>query len=206
MATINNRVSLGFTQLTDADADAFSANVITKLTGNTAFPNLPVALAALTAQYNTFHTACAAAAEGGKIVRAARDAAREVLDTSLRSIAAYVQSIAGQDLTVLLSSGFEAVNTNRTQAPLDTPNFTKIEHGNTTQLFVSVSAVANARSYEIQAKTATGNWQTVSVVAQSRNIVLEKLTPGTVYDLQVRAIGGSTGSSLWSAPVSQMAT
>ncbi len=206
MTTINNRVALGFTQLTDADADAFCANVIAKLTGNTAFPNLPLTVAGLTAQYTTFHNACAAAAEGGKIARAARDAARTVLDTSLRAIAAYVQSIAGQDLTVLLSSGFEAINTSRTQTPLETPNFTKIEHGNTTQLFISVTTVPNARSYEVQAKTGTGNWQTVSVVAQSRKIVLENLTPGTVYDLQVRAIGGSTGSSLWSAPVSQMAT
>ncbi len=44
------------------------------------------------------------------------------------------------------------------------------------------------------------------MVAQSRNIVLENLTPGTVSDFQVRAIGGSTGRSLWSGRVSQMAT
>jgi hypothetical protein len=206
MPTLNNRVSLKFTQLTDADADAFCTNVITKLTGNNAFPNLPVTLAELTTEYTAFHNACAAAAEGGKTARAARDAAREVLDTSLRSLAAYVQSIAGQDLTVLLSSGFEAVSNTRTQTPLETPNFLKIDHGNTTQLFVSVTAVPNARSYEIQAKSGTGTWQTVSVVAQSRNILLDNLTPGAVYDFQVRAIGGSTGSSLWSAPVSQMAT
>ncbi len=206
MTTINNRVSLGFIRLTDADADTFSANIIAKLTGNAAFPNLPVTLANLTTQYTTFHNAITAAMEGGKVAKAARDAARETLETSLRAMAAYVQSIAGQDLTVLLSSGFEAVNTSRTQTPLDTPNFTKIEHGNTTQLFLTVSAISNARSYEVQAKTGTGGWQTVNVSAQSRNIVLENLTPGAVYDLQVRAIGGSTGSSLWSAPVSQMAT
>lgn len=206
MAPINNRVSLGFTQYTDADADAFGANVVAKLTGNTAFPHLPVTVPQLTTEYTTFHNAFTAAMEGGKIARAARDAARTALETSLRAIAAYVQSVAGQDLTVLLSSGFEAVSNTRTQSPLETPSFTKIEHGNTTQLFVSVTTVPNARSYEVQAKTGTGNWQTVSVVAQSRNIVLEKLTPGMVYDLQVRAIGGSTGSSLWSAPVSQMAT
>ncbi len=206
MATNNNRVSLGFTQLTDADADAFGANIIAKLTGNAAFPNLPVTLAALTAQYTTYHNAFTAAMAGGKVAKAARDAARAVLETSLRAIAAYVQSIAGQNLTVLLSSGFEAVSNSRTQTPLDTPSFTKIEHGDTTQLFLAVSAIPNARSYEVQAKTGTSDWQTVNVSAQARNIVLDNLTPGTVYDLQVRAIGGSTGSSLWSAPVSQMAT
>jgi Fibronectin type III domain len=206
MTSTNNRVSLGFTKLTDANAVPFSANLIVKLTGNAAFPNLPLTIAALTAQFTTYQNAVTAAVEGGKIAKVVRDAAREVLETSLRAIAAYVQSVAGQDLTVLLSSGFEAVNNSRTQTPLETPSFVKIEHGNTTQLFVSVTTIPNARSYEIQAKTATGNWQTVSVVPQSRNIVLDKLTPGAVYDLQVRAIGGSTGSSLWSAPVSQMAT
>ena len=205
MNNVNNRVSLSFIKLNSAEADKFTANVIVKLTGNPAYPNLPLTVAALTGQYNIFHVANAASG-GGKVAIAARDAAREVLDTSLRAIAAYVQSVAGQNLTMLLSSGFEAVSSSRAQSPLDTPNITDIEHGDTTQLLLSVSAITNARSYEVQARTGTDDWQTVAVSAQARNILLDGLTPGAVYDLQVRAIGGSTGSSLWSAPVSQMAT
>jgi hypothetical protein len=36
--------------------------------------------------------------------------------------------------------------------------------------------------------------------------VLPDLMPGTIYFVRVRAIGGSTGYSEWSVPVSLMAT
>jgi len=39
-----------------------------------------------------------------------------------------------------------------------------------------------------------------------RRIVLLGLTPGTIYFVRVRAIGGSTGYSEWSVPVSLMCT
>ena len=44
------------------------------------------------------------------------------------------------------------------------------------------------------------------VFTQARRVVLTGLTPGTAYTLQVRAIGGSTGYSPWSEPVTHMAT
>jgi len=43
--------------------------------------------------------------------RRKRTAARAVLEESLRQLAAYVQSLAGNDLTLLLSSGFQPVST-----------------------------------------------------------------------------------------------
>ncbi|HEU5122457.1 MAG TPA: fibronectin type III domain-containing protein [Verrucomicrobiae bacterium] len=49
-----------------------------------------------------------------------------------------------------------------------------------------------------------GNWQSAGVFTQARKIVLTDLTPGTTYTIQARAIGGSTGSSDWSDPVSHM--
>jgi hypothetical protein len=50
----------------------------------------------------------------------------------------------------------------------------------------------------------TSGWQVVGIFTQSRRILLESLTPGTTYTVQARAIGGSTGSSDWSDPVSHM--
>jgi hypothetical protein len=40
---------------------------------------------------------------------------------------------------------------------------------------------------------------------QARRIVLTGLTPGVTYAVRVRAIGGSTGFSDWSDPISHMA-
>jgi hypothetical protein len=39
----------------------------------------------------------------------------------------------------------------------------------------------------------------------SQHITFDGLTPGTVYTIEVRAIGGSTGQSDWSDPSSHMA-
>jgi hypothetical protein len=50
----------------------------------------------------------------------------------------------------------------------------------------------------------TNGWQAAGIFTQARKIVLTDLTPGTVYTVQARAIGGSTGSSEWSDPVSRM--
>jgi hypothetical protein len=36
-------------------------------------------------------------------------------------------------------------------------------------------------------------------------VVLQNLTPGTNYNVQARAVGGSAGYSDWSDPVSHMA-
>jgi hypothetical protein len=35
--------------------------------------------------------------------------------------------------------------------------------------------------------------------------VFPNLTPGTIYTMQVRAVGGSTGMGDWSDPISHMA-
>ena len=48
--------------------------------------------------------------------------------------------------------------------------------------------------------------QEMHLLLGSRRIRLTNFTPGTVYTIQVRAIGGFTGYSDWSDPVSHMAT
>ena len=51
---------------------------------------------------------------------------------------------------------------------------------------------------------APGPWQSGGLFTDSRAMVFNTLTPGTTYNVQVRAIGGSTGYSDWSDPVSHM--
>jgi hypothetical protein len=57
----------------------------------------------------------------------------------------------------------------------------------------------------VQIKSGTGNYQPAGVFTQARRMVLTNLIPGTTYTIQVRAVGGSTGHSDWSDPVSHMA-
>ena len=72
-----------------------------------------------------------------------------------------------------------------------------------------ITAVANARCYEVRYAAigpngAPGSWQNGGLFTSSRTITINGLTPGTNYTFQVRAVGGSTGYSDWSDPVSHM--
>jgi hypothetical protein len=201
----NYRVNLGFAGYSDSDLDEFTSGVIASMTGNAEFPTPPVALADLGTLQTTFENAMAAAAQGGTQLTAVKNAARTALVTAMRKVAAYVQSIASQDVALLLSSGFQANSTARTQTPLVTPNIIQIDNGMSTQLVVRLQGVDNARAYEVQVKNGTGGWLPSGVFTQSRGIVVGGLTPGNTYSVQARAVGGSTGYSDWSDPQSHMA-
>jgi hypothetical protein len=67
--------------------------------------------------------------------------------------------------------------------------------------------VANAYCYEVQVSIGAGTsaWQAAGSFTAARKIILTNLTPGTIYNVRARAIGGSTGYSDWSDPQSHMA-
>lgn len=199
-------VSLGFARLPDSELSDFSITVVTKMTNNSSYPTPIIALPDITAANNVFAAAIAAAAQGGTQLTAAKNAAREVLTQLLRTQAAYVQSLAGEDLTVLLSSGFWNNATDRTRKPLPKPVILNIDNVATTQLMVKAGRLDNARSYEARIRVGSQDWASVGVYTKSRGMLLPGLIPGTMYDVQVRGVGGTTGYSDWSDPVSHMAT
>lgn len=203
---VNYRVSLKFVELSDPALDEFAANNVICLEGNVAFPNLPVTPAALGALRVTFHDAVIAAADGGTQLTALKDAARAALETALRQEAAYVQSIAGQNLAQLLSSGFKAVSTNRASVPLPAPVILNVDNQSSTQLMIDLGGNANAAAYQIKLTTPQGVALPTIESTRTRRIVVPNLVPGTVYSLAARAIGGSTGYSDWSLPTQKMAT
>jgi hypothetical protein len=169
-------------------------------TGNAAFPTPLVPLAPLGAAQSAFHDALLAAVQGGMQLTAIKNEKRATLEDLLRQEASYVQAIASHNLSTLLSAGFEA---NSTSSALDAPTIVGLDNGMTTQLILRMQPVANAKSYEVQTKNG-GGWTPAGVFAQTRGIVLPGLTPGQNYLVQARAIGGSTGYSDWSDPVSHM--
>ena len=204
--TRNYRVSNAFAMLADGALDELVSYIMECLDRSSAsFPAPPVGVTELGVLRERFHDAIAAALEGGKQATAVKNAAREALLNALRRDAAYVQTIASQDLALLLSSGFQAASTNRAQAPLVKPVIVRIENEASTTLTVRLNPVANARAYEGRISTGTGTWQAAGTFLQARRVLLANLTPGTTYTVQFRAVGGSTGFSDWSDPVSHMA-
>lgn len=199
------RVALGFNRISDGDLSAFTNTVITSMTGNAAFNKPPVAFADVTKALDTFDKAVAAAMDGGTALTAAKNAAREALLAILRKLAAYVQIVADQDMALLLSSGFSAVNIGRGQTKLDKPTIMEVDNEGTTKLAVRLRSVPRARSYEVRAVNGATTPAASVIATQARRIIVGNLTPGTTYNIQARAIGGSEGYSEWSDPVSHMA-
>lgn len=202
------RVLLGFTTAADHRLEDTAGAVIKGMTDNSAYTNPPVPLAALQTALAAFSAAIAAQEQGGTAATADKNNKREILVGILRQLAAYVQMNCGNDLAKLLSSGFEAVSASRTQHPLETPRILSLDNGTTGQLLVRVSPIANSKCYELRYATLAGStlgpWQNGGLYTNSRSMPLNNLTPGTTYQVQVRAIGGTTGYSNWSDPVSHM--
>jgi hypothetical protein len=200
------KVSLGFAEFPDVNLDAFTENVLRSMTGSTIYTTPVPPLASVTTALTAFTTALSAAADGGKQATAAKNEARAALLVLLRQLASYVQGACQNDLAKLLASGFDANNTNHSQTELTTPVLLTITNGNSTKLSLHVGPVSNAKSYEVRHSSTPNVWVPGGVFTQARKIVVENLTPGTMYTFQVRAVGGTTGYSGWSDPVSHMST
>jgi hypothetical protein len=105
-------MSLGFSQFSDNALDEFASHVATQLTANVAiFPAPTVSPAVLTTAQGNFHTAIAAASEGGKSLTAAKNAKRQIVIGLLRQLAAYVESIPGITQANAELSGMPTVST-----------------------------------------------------------------------------------------------
>jgi hypothetical protein len=193
---------------------AFLGWIIKCMTGNAAFPNPPVSLVPpvppdptkpvdMTTRLNALQVAINNAMDGGVAATAAKNAALEFVFEGMDANAFYVQTVARTNLPLLLASGYQAVSTNRSQSPLDTPAITGIDNDTPTQLDVHLTTITNALGYEVQLFLA-GVWTTVMFSPQARTITLTGLTTGTVQQVRARAVGGSTGQSAWSMPGSKI--
>ncbi len=88
----------------------------------------------------------------------------------------------------------------RNRSPLANSSILSVDHGNSTEHVLKVTRIARAKCYEVRsAAVAAGNvpgpWQAAGLFTASR---------GATYMFQARAVGGSTGYSDWSNPVSRM--
>lgn len=172
-------------------------------------PAMPVTAAALAAAISAFDTAIAAAEQGGPPDTAVKNEKRAELTDLMRQIADYVQTNHENDLAKLLASGFLAASTNHASSPLATPSIKDILNSGSGKLTVRIAVVPNARAYQaryalIPPGGAAGPWEDGGTFTSSRGILLTGLTPGGNYQVQVRAVGGSTGYSEWSNAVSHM--
>lgn len=173
-------------------------------TGNAAYPTPPVTIIALQTAEDDFTLKIVAAQTGGPMDTAAKNNSRQTLLGMLRQTAGYVQIRCNNDMAILLSSGFQAMSTNRASIPLPKPQSLVIKNGHAGQLVASVTPITNTSMYEGRAKGPIGDWLPSVFTGDSQHVTFDGLTPGTNYTIDVRALGGSTGQSDWSDPSSHM--
>lgn len=205
MAIINQRVSMAFVQSRDSDLVDITGGIITGM-NVPAFADAPVTIAAMTALQTDFAQKLAIARNGGRVETAAKRVARAALIAALRQNANYVQLIASTDLTLLLSSGYSVASTNRTSGPLNKPVITNVDNFQSTVLLLAAAADDRSRVQEARYRSGTGPYQNGGLHTKATRMLLPGFVPGTTYELQVRSVGGTTGYSDWSDPVSHMAT
>ena len=196
------RTSLSFAKLPDGDLVDFGHMIAMGIKANANFPTPPITWTVLEASTNLFTDKISAAKMGGKMDTAAKNAQRVVLLDQLRQDAIYVQVESGGDEAILLTSGYNMMSQNRASVPLDKPEEVDVSNGDTCELIARCKPVKNSSMYEIRAKDPAGVALESGFSGDSRAISVTELTPGVLYSVQVRALGGSTGHSPWSDPVS----
>lgn len=199
------RVAYKFASLPDSGLDNFAGTVVTKMTGNAVFPTPPAdaTLAMLETAQQNFTVKLNAASTGGMQATEAKNSSRQDLLKLLRKVAGYVE-ITAPDRTEVLSAGFETRSMNNAREPLPQPIGVQVNNGTAGQLIARTGRpIKNANLYEGRASADGGSTWLPSVFSgDSRHITFKGLTPGAMYTIELRALGGSTGQSDWSDPVS----
>lgn len=203
------RILQSYRQQPDAQLIAAAGAVIKGMAGNAVFAVPPVDLKAAEAAVDELNAAIASQLNGGPAATAHKNNKRAELIAILARLAHYVQDNCRGDAATVLNAGFTVAASSRASSPLEKPGIASIDFGNTAQLVVKVNPIARAKCYEVRTAVigvggAPGAWQSAGLFTNSRAMTIGGLTPGTTYAFQVRAIGGSTGATDWSDPVSHV--
>ena len=207
------KASLTFAKAAPADLYTFAGSVYTGMNGNAAYPNPPVDMPTFKTGIDTFGTLVTAALDGSKKVLSQRNHQGEVLIKILRQLAHYVEAACKDDVTTFTSSGFQPVSKVRTATPPLSQSIRKITEGpNSGVLLVWLLAVSGALSYDLRwAPVATGAsattapaWTSSLVASTHPPVTVSNLTPGTVYQFEVRVLS-KTGWSDWGGNATRMA-
>lgn len=201
----STRTTRSYNKLPDTEASKFAGGTIKGFTGNVNLPTPPVMPDALAVIKQTLDDALIAANKGGVLATAIKDAARAALNSALDKNASYVDINCEDDLSILLSSGYQAVSTNRTQTVLPAPEILRAEYAQAGQIKLGVKGDANRRAIQGRVKALGGEFGPTISFRSSRDILFDGLTAGTTYVMQLCGLGGSTGQSDWSEPVTKIA-
>lgn len=198
------RVKLNIRSLSTTEKVAKARQIVTALTGNPSFTTPHPALAAITAAADELETAF------GDVQTARQTAVTKTsimhekesfLEGVLRQLAAYVESIAGDDESMILSAGMNVESTTPTIQTSETPialSATEGDHDG--EIDLSWDTVKSAKSYVVERSpdppTST-SWVHETVSSKSSTTVSGLVSGTRYYWFRVAAVmtGGQSGFS-----------
>lgn len=202
----------GFATMSDTDVIQKATSVVTGMTGNSNYTNVPVDLAVLKTDVDTYSSLYNESLDGSKKVIAQKNKQREVVIKKLRLLARFVEVNCDGDMAKFTSSGFTPASTTKVPpSPLPLPVIQSVKAGAVSgELVIMVQSIPKALSYEIHyGATANGtppsSWTSKVVYKVKPPVGLQGLTPGTVYAFQVRA-QGKLGWTDWTDSTTCMCT
>ena len=175
------------------------------LNGNANYttPPPPVDLPTFKQNLDTLAALNIEAKDGSKKIIAERNKQLHVVIKQLRMLGRYVETTSNGDMAIFKSSGFDpASNVKAPPQPTAVPVIKQVKRGpNTGELIIQIKGVQGAGAYQMHyGPTINGappaQWITQEFMSIRPGIVLSGLTPGTVYAVQVRALG-TLGYSNW---------
>lgn len=206
------KVKLNLRSLSPTEKTAKARQIVSSLTGNPDFttphPPLPQVTAAADALDDAFadaQTAKQTVLTKNSILRETNDA----LDGQLKQLASYIESISGNDESMILSAGVGIKNavSSGISTPLTAPaGLSAAEGDHDGEIDLNWDKVKNAKSYVVERSidppTAT-SWAYETVSSKSSTTIIG-LTSGTRYWFRVAAVlaAGQTG---WSDPTTKIA-
>lgn len=204
------RVKLNIRSLSTTDKVAKARQIIRALTGNADFATPHPPLAAITTaadELETAHGETQTARQNAVTMTSIMHEKETALEGLLRQLAGYIESVAGDDESKILSAGISVrTATPTTQAPETPSAFSATEGDHEGEIDLSWDTVKGAKSYVIERSpdppTAT-SWVHEAVSLKSSSTV-GGLASGTRYWFRVAAVM-SSGQSGWSDPATKIA-
>ena len=195
------RAVMGFNAMSPANLVILANAILKAMTGNANFPTPAVDLTAFATVVSAYAAAVAAALDGGKNAKSARDKQKKIVVKDLRQLAMYVESNCNDDMAIFTTSGFTAKAKPSASAPVAVPTIKSLDRGDHPgEIVASLKKSAGARSYNLRYAPLTGTtpgpWTTLNIANIKKAISIANLTSGTAYAFQAQALG-MLGLSAW---------
>lgn len=192
----------------DSDSQLLArANLIIEgMTGNAHFPNPTPTIAVLTTLKDDYSASLVAAGTGNRAAASEKNDQRLVLETNLCTLGNYINTVARNNLTAILTSNYPPTK-DPEPSYLGPVEMMKLTPGmNSGSLICKLSRVKNSKSYTFMITedpiTDDSLWK--SYVSTRCSFEFTKLVPGKKYWVKV-IVAGTKNQTVQSGPISQYA-